>query len=118
MAAVPVVLNGVMVPKNRAAGDQPVPCVITGYLSIQGLEVGGGPIIPDNPPPGGGDPPHIDNTLPIPPEPIDPPPSNAPPNAVLVVKPAPVTGGWGMAVDEGKIKWFYAPSESGAGPKR
>src|SRR5215472_11863773 len=51
MAAVPVILNGVMMPKGKGANDKPIPAVFTGYLSIQGLSVGGGPILPDNPPP-------------------------------------------------------------------
>lgn len=104
MAAVPVILNGVMVPKNRAAGDQPVPCVITGYLSIEGLEVGGGPIIPP------------DVTPPDPP--IDVPPDQPPPSLAVVIKPAPVTGGWGLASSGGQFQWFYAPAQGGAGPKK
>lgn len=109
MAAVPIIINGVMLPKakegrgGRSAHDEPVPAVFLGYASIAGLEVGGGPIIPD-----GTTPPDI------PPD----PPQNPPPNAVVVIKPAPSTGGWGVATDSsGAFQWFFAPGESGAGPK-
>jgi hypothetical protein len=114
MAAVPVILNGVLMPKGKAAGDKPVPAVFTGYLSIQGLEIGGGPILPDDPPP---EPAH---PIVIPDPPVDPPidpPTNPPPNAVIILKPAPVTGGWGLATDaSGAFQWYFVPG--GAGPKR
>jgi hypothetical protein len=104
MAAVPVIINGVMMPKSRDARDKPVPAVFIGYASIQGLEIGGGPIIPDTPP----DPP-ID----VPP---DPP---AGPQVAVILKPAPVTGGWGLATDSsGSLKWYFSPSDAGSGPKR
>src|SRR5215475_5312290 len=106
MAAVPVVINGVMMPKEKSAGSKPVPAVFIGYASIPGLEVGGGPIIPDTPVP-------PDPPIDVPP---DPPPSG--PSVAVVLKPAPVTGGWGLASQSGQLKWFFAPSESGAGPKR
>jgi hypothetical protein len=106
MAAVPLIINGVMMPKGKDARDKPVPAVFLGYASIAGLSVGGGPVLPVDGPP-------ID-----PPDPIDPPPENPPPNAVIVIKPAPVTGGWGVATDAGgQFQWFFVPSESGAGPK-
>ena len=105
MAAVPVILNGIMYPKAKGANDKPVPAVFCGYLSIQGLEVGGGPIIPPDAPP-------ID-------PPIDPPPTDPGPSVVVVVKPAPVTGGWGLATDaDHSFKWFFVPAQGGAGPKR
>jgi hypothetical protein len=123
MSAVPVILNGVMYPKSksgrgRSADDEPVPAVFIGYLSIQGLEVGGGPIIPDNPPPDGA---HPEHPIVLPPDapvvPPDPSPPDPGPNVVVVVKPAPVTGGWGLATDaSGSVKWFFTPSESGTGP--
>ena len=103
MAAVPVILNGVMYPKAKGSGStgQAVPAVFIGALSIQGLEVGGGPIIPPDAPP------------------IDPPPTDPGPNVAVVVKPAPVTGGWGIATDtSGQFKWFFTPGAGGAGPKR
>jgi len=106
MAAVPVIINGVLMPKNKAAGDKPVPAVFLGYASIQGLHVDGGPIIPPDVPP-------VD-------PPVDPP--TEPPSGggvTLVIKAAPETGGWGLATDgSGKMTWYYAPGSSGAGPKR
>ena len=99
MAAVPVVINGVMMPKEKSAGSKPVPAVFLGYASIPGLEVGGGPIIPDPPP----EPPTV-----------DPPPTDPGPSVAVVIKPAPETGGWGYS-NKG---WFFAPGASGAGPKR
>jgi len=108
MAAVPVVLNGVMYPKGRDANDQPVPAVFCGYLSIEGLSVGGGPVIPDTPVP-------PDPPIDVPPD--QPPPSG--PSVAVVVKPAPVTGGWGIATDtSGTFKWFFTPGTTTASPKR
>ena len=106
MAAVPIVINGVFMPKAKGASDKPVPAVFVGYASIAGLEVGGGPVIPD--------------TGPVPPDPpIDvPPPENPPPSLAVVIKPAPVTGGWGLASQGGQFQWFFTPAQSGAGPKR
>ena len=105
MAAVPIIINGVLMPKAKGGSDKPVPAVFIGYASIQGLEVGGGPIIPpDGPPP-------ID-------PPIDPP-TDPGPQVTVVIKSAPVTGGWGLATDgSGGIKWFYSPAQGAAGPKR
>lgn len=105
MASVPVILNGVFYPKGRSADDKPAPGVFCGYLSIEGLTVGGGPIIPP------------DGTPPDPP--IDVPPDNPPPNLAVVVKPAPATGGWGIATDNsGVFKWFYVPGGQQAQPKK
>ena len=97
MATVPVVIDGVFYPSGKSADDQPIKGTMVGNAFIQGLSVGGGPIIPDTPPvipPGGGKPPipifpiwgppGIDfpgipgyppvagHPLPIPPPPIDP----------------------------------------------
>jgi len=109
MAAVPVILNGVVMPKGKSADDEPIPCIITGYISIAGLEVGGGPIIPDGTPPV--DPP-ID-------PPVDPPPAESSPGVAVVIKPAPVTGGWGLATQGDKsLTWFFVPGQGGPGPKR
>jgi len=102
MSVVPVIINGVLMPKAKGAADKPVPAVFIGYASIAGLEVGGGPVIPDNPPE-------------VPP--VDPPPDPGP-SVAVIIKPAPVTGGWGLAGQGGQLKWFYTPGESGAGPKR
>ena len=102
MAAVPIIINGVFMPKGKAAGDKPEPGVFIGYASITGLEVGGGPIIPDPPPE----------------VPVDPPPDNPPPSVAVIIKPAPVTGGWGLAGQGGQLQWYFVPAASGAGPKR
>jgi hypothetical protein len=106
MAAVPVIINGVLMPKGKSADDKPVPAVFLGYASIQGLSVGGGPIIPPNSPP-------------IEP-PVDPPtepPSGA--GVAVVIKAAPETGGWGLATQPGgEMTWYFVPGQSGAGPKR
>jgi hypothetical protein len=101
MAAVPVIINGVMMPTGKAAGDKPVPAVFIGYASIAGLEVGGGPVIPDPPPV----------------VPIDPP-TEPPPSLAVVIKPAPVTGGWGLAGQGGQLQWYFVPAASGAQPKK
>jgi len=116
MAAVPVIINGTLMPKGKGAGDKPVPAVFAGYLSIQGLEISGGPILPDNPPPGS---PAHPIVIPDPPPDIPPDPPEQPsgPNAVLVIKSAPVTGGWGLASDGGQLKWFYSPADAGPQPK-
>ena len=115
MAAVPVILNGVMLPKGKGAGDKPVPAVFCGMLSIQGLEVGGGPIIPDNPPPTDAHPEHP-IVLPDPPV-VDPPPTDPGPTAVIILKPSPPTGGWGLATDKsGALQWYFVPGA--AGPKK
>jgi hypothetical protein len=103
MAAVPIIINGVMMPKAKDAGSKPVPAVFIGYASIAGLEVGGGPIIPDNPP----------EIPPVDPPPVDPPP----PSLAVIIKPAPVTGGWGLASDNRTLQWYYVPG-GGAGPKK
>jgi hypothetical protein len=107
MSAVPVIINGVMVPKGKSANDKPVPAVFIGYASIQGLTVGGGPVIPDNGP--------------VPPDPpidVIPPDPPSDPGIAIVIKPAPVTGGWGLATEPGgDLQWFYVPAQSGAGPK-
>jgi len=94
-----------MIPKGKSGKDSAVPAVFLGYASVQGLEVGGGPVIPD--------------TGPVPPDPpIDVPPSQPEPGLAVVIKPAPATGGWGCAIKDEKVQWFFAPGQSGAGPKR
>lgn len=50
MGSVPVTIDGVLMPKMRSAGDQPKPAVFYGQLSITGLGVGGGPVIPPGAP--------------------------------------------------------------------
>jgi hypothetical protein len=102
MAAVPVVINGVFMPKGKTANDKPIPAVFIGYATIAGLHVDGGPIIPEPP---------------IEP-PIEPPTETPPPSLAVVIKPAPSTGGWGLAAQGDQLQWFYTPGQSGAGPKR
>src|SRR5262245_15661048 len=75
MAAVPIIINGVLMPKAKGGADKPVPAVFIGYASIAGLEVGGGPVIPDNPP-----------EVPTEPPTEEPPPG---PGIAVVIKPAP-----------------------------
>jgi hypothetical protein len=53
-----------------------------------------------------------------PPEiPIDPPEQPSPPSLAVVIKPAPETGGWGLAGQGSQLQWFFVPAASGAGPK-
>ena len=106
MAAVPVILNGVFMPSAKDANSQPVKGTFLGYLSIEGLQVGGGPIIPPGVTP--------------PDPPIDVPPDQPGPQIAVVVKPAPVTGGWGIATDSsgGSFQWFFTPGPATPGPKR
>jgi len=105
MSAVPVIIHGVFMPDAKGGRDQPIKGTMIGYASVQGLEVGGGPVIPP------------DVTPPDPP--IDVPPDQpAGPSVAVVIKPAPATGGWGIATDSGgSFKWFFTPGAAGAGPK-
>ena len=102
MAAVPVVISGVLIPTGKSADDKPVPATFVGYATIAGLEVGGGPIIPDSPP----------EII------IDPPPVQPPPSLAVVIKPAPVTGGWGLATQGDQLQWFFVPAASAPQPKK
>src|SRR5262245_20986251 len=105
MAAVPVVINGVMVPKTKEAGAKPVPAVFLGYASIAGLEPAHPIVIPPE--------------APVEPPVVDPPPTQPPPaDLAVIIKPAPETGGWGCAANDQKLQWYFVPAESGAGPKR
>jgi hypothetical protein len=51
MGTVPVTIDGVFLPKTKTATDVPKPGVFVGQLSITGLGVGGGPVIPPDAPP-------------------------------------------------------------------
>ena len=51
MGTVPVTINGVLIPSGKSADDQPEPVTLVGQLSITGLTVGGGPVIPPDAPP-------------------------------------------------------------------
>lgn len=101
MAAVPVIINGVLMPTGKSADDKPIPATFIGYASIAGLEVGGGPVIPESPP----------EII------VDPPPVQ-PPSLAVVIKPAPVTGGWGLAAQGSQLQWFFVPGSGSPQPKR
>jgi hypothetical protein len=103
MAAVPVVINGVFMPKGKSATDKPIPAVFLGYATIAGVEPEHPIVIPPDP---------------VDPPVVDPPPTTAPPNLAVVIKPAPATGGWGLAANDQTLQWFFVPGQSGAGPKK
>ena len=133
MAAVPVTISGVVFPKGKSADDKPIPCTIVGYAWVTGLGVGGGPVFPATPPPGGGGehpahpivlPPPAGGpplpahpiVIPEPPELPDltpPPGTGDPPGSIA--KPPPPEGGWGWSPEYG---WGYFPGTGGPGPKR
>jgi hypothetical protein len=50
MGTVPVTIDGVLVPKQRSTDDKPKAAIFVGQLSITGLSVGGGPVIPPDAP--------------------------------------------------------------------
>lgn len=118
MAAVPVIIHGVFMPsgkEGRRGDDEPIKGTMIGYATIQGLEVGGGPM------PGGPDDAHPTHpiVIPDPPPDIPPdPPEQPQPGLAVVIKPAPVTGGWGLATKDQQLQWFFVPGQSSAGPKR
>lgn len=122
MAVVPITINGVLYDKT-ARTTQAV--LISGTLSIQGLTVGGGPILPpDEVPPDVVDPPLViwggpidpypDHGLPMPqpPFPPDQPPSQ-------IEKPHP---GWNWkpsTPDSPQAGWYYVyvPAQGSPSPK-
>ena len=129
MAAVSVTINGVIWDKQWRTAR---PVVLIGEAFLTGLEVGGGPIIPDQPPTSPGSPafpiwgppgfrpgagfPDKPGYPTIPDQPIEPPidvPPDAPPESI--VKPPPADGGWGWSPAYG---WGYFPGSGGAGPKK
>jgi hypothetical protein len=132
MAAVPVTISGVVFPKGKSADDKPIPCTIVGYAWVTGLGVGGGPVFPATPPPGGGGehpahpivlpptepptggPPGAPTHPIVLPEPPDIPPPEIPSDPGMV-KPPPPEGGWGWSPVYG---WGYFPGTGGPGPKR
>ena len=127
MAEVPFAFNGVMMPKGKAAGDKPVPCVLFGVVWDPSVSVGGGPIIPpaelpdlppNEKPPGdliiwGGpyDPPHPAHPIVIPDPivpPIDPPTTPTKPHE-----------GWNWSVAKSGWYYIYVPKQGvDPGPKK
>jgi len=95
MAQVPVSMQVMIYPRNKTV--KPYPATVVGYAWITGLEVGGGPVVPPD----------------LPPE-TEPPPVEEDRHIAIIVKPAPESGGWGFAKDQG---WYYKPGEGQAGPK-
>jgi len=104
MSACPIMLNGVIYPKEKGGAAQPMAVVFVGAGWNPGLEV--------------------DNSLPLPtppdppidvPPPIDPPVT--PPDSSGFIKPPPADGsaGWAFHSDYG---WMWSPGSTGAGPKR
>lgn len=113
MAAVPVTMQGTL---TDASSGEVKTVLFQGTAWITGLEVGGGPIIPPESPPGiwhdpGGYNPDNPNQ-PWPPE-IPEIPPDTPPGTV--VKPPPADGGWGYVHPYG---WMYLPKEGEPSPKR
>jgi hypothetical protein len=119
MAQVPVSMQVTIYPRDKSV--KPYPATIVGYAWLTGVGVGGGPM-----PGGGGDPPHIDHTLPgdqpgishpivLPPVDVPPPVNEAGGSITITIKEAPPSGGWGLNLDEG---WYYSPGTGQAGPKR
>lgn len=117
MAVVEVTISGVLYDKYNRTGR---PVTLIGDLSLTGLSVGGGPIVPPpvdpNAPhpehpimlpgmPGWGDP-HPAHPIVIPPslQPPDPPQNPSEP------KPPPPQGGWGWHPEYG---WGYFPMTGG-----
>lgn len=126
MAAVPVTIQCIVYPRNKTA--PPFPATIVGLASITGLEIGGGPIIPDPPdlpvePPLEIWPNPPEGTAPIPGHPIVlpgdpgwegpdvPPPEEVPP---AVTPPHP---GWNWSAALGQWVWVYIPGQGVGQPK-
>ena len=120
MAVVPVIISGVLYPKNKK--DPPVAATFVGNAAIAGLEVGGGPIIPPDEideipkpePPlviwgGPFDPPHPEHPIVLPPDlPPDQPPA----------QPVPPHEGWNWSQAKSGWYYLYVPGQGEPGPKR
>jgi hypothetical protein len=116
MAAVPIQIDGVLWDHALKSGRA---VSLIGQAFIVGLGPGGGPIIPPDAPPMV-PPPHPEHPIVLPPDqpPDIPPdvPSPVPPSAVI--KPPPVTGGWGLhSTENGSLYWSYFPGPGAAVPK-
>jgi hypothetical protein len=128
MAAAEVTISGILYDKvNRTMQN----VVLIGEATLTGAGIGGGPIIPEGPPPGiwpspghpahpiapggrppgfwgGVAPPYPDQGLPLPQPPTEPPPGGGD-------KPPPEGGGWGYVAEWSQ--WGYFPSGTQPGPK-
>ena len=131
MAAVPIQIDGVFYPYAKDAKSQPIAGSMIGSAFLVGIGIGGGPIIPAQPPAGGGSPgtpthpiwgppgitlPPGSGYPPVAGHPLpEPPDGGAPPDPPDMVKPPPPEGGWGWSPSYG---WGYFPGSGGAGPKK
>lgn len=128
MAAVPIVLQCIIYPKDKSVA--PYPATIAGFASIAGLEVGGGPVLPpeDKPPippdhgiwpnPPEGIAPHPEHPIVIPPVPPDVPPD--PPVSTQPVKPNAWNWNDGSSPANPNTGWYYVyvPGPSAPSPKK
>lgn len=121
MAALPVTIVGI---QTDEAGNSSNTTII-GMISITGLAVGGGPIIPPAGPGGPNVPPHPQHPIwggpgtvfppgsgypPVAGHPFPEPPPTAPPENPDMPKPPPPDGGWGWHPEYG---WGYFPGTGG-----
>lgn len=124
MAAIPVVIQCIVYPRNKT--DEPYPATLVGISYNPDLSVGGGPIIP--PPPDIKPEPPLtiwpnppEGTAPIPSHPImlpgmpgwpeEPPPDETPP---APVKPHE---GWNWSAAKSQWYYLYVPGPGEAQPK-
>lgn len=115
MAAVSVTINGVICDLYGRTITGPVK--IVGELMYTDRQVGGGPIVPpDQPPDGGNGKPPIDtgahpsHPIALPGDPWWPQPPINPPDPPTEGKPPPPEGGWGWHPEYG---WGYFPMGGG-----
>lgn len=124
MAAKPIVIDGVFLPKTKKAGDQPIPAYFIGLSYDPSLSVGGGPVVPPgieippdlgiwpNPPEGIA--PHPEHPIVLPPGgPTEPPPDVIPDPPPKVAKP-----GWNWAPGWSQWIWVAIPGSGQAQPKK
>jgi hypothetical protein len=108
MAATAIMLDGVLMPKDKM--HAPMPVTFVGVAWNPDLSVGGGPIYPPQQPPGIWGPP---GPWPTPPIAMPPVPPN-PPDPPTEGKPPPPDGGWAWHPDWG---WGYYPGGPGGKPQ-
>lgn len=114
MAAVPVIITGICARRDKT--EEPYPVTITGIAQIAGLEVGGGPILPEPPDEKPPEPP-----LTIWPKPGDPDmPFPEPPIPPIDPPAAPVIPheGWNWSALKSGWYYIYVPKPGDAQPKR